>query len=109
MAATTPGGGAFPGHMAVKCETADPAAHFPGQRVDSIRAVDFLLFHCPQGLGLVEHLPADDSGVGPLHIELVHLALVDLLDEGKAGFVGFLAEGIAHIFLIGQPVVDLKS
>ena len=100
MPSAAPGTSASPGHPSVDGEAADPAAHFPGQRVDRVRAFGLFFLHLPQGLGLVIHLLADDGRVGPLHIELVHLAPVDLLDEGEAGLVGFLAEGVAHIFLI---------
>ena len=95
-----PDGGTLPGSSPVEGLSASLAVHFPGQRVDAVRAVPALLFPLPESLNLLKGLPADDGGMGALDVDLVHLAVIDLLREGKAGFIGFLAERVADVFFV---------
>ena len=59
-----------------------------------------LFLELPQGLGFIVCLPADDGGMAALHIDLIHLAVVDLLREREFQPVGFLAKGVPDVFLI---------
>ena len=59
-----------------------------------------MLFSLPESLDLLKGLPADDGGMGALDINLVHFAVVDLLREREAGFIGLLAERVADVFFV---------
>ncbi len=100
MIPAAPGGSSLPGSSPVEGLPASLAVHFSGQRVDAVGAVPAMLFSLPEGLGLLKRLPADDGGMGALDVDLVHLAVVDLLRERKSGFIGFLAEGIANVLFV---------
>ena len=95
-----PHGGALPGGSAVEGLPASCAVHLPGQRVDAVGTVLAMLFSLPESLDLLKGLPADDGGMGALDINLVHFAVVDLLREREAGFIGLLAERVADVFFV---------